>query len=210
MTLGRDITLMIVCYCFGCFTSGYYWVRWRTGQDIRDHGSGTVGARNVGRLLGPFSFFATLLMDFTKGALAVWLAMKINASPEGTVAAIVAAVVGHTWPAQLRFQGGKGVATSLGAILAFDPLLALLLVIVFLPCFALLRNFTLGGLLAFALAPLLAFFVGLGNVSVAALSLVAGVILIAHRKNIREEISGILAPRPLKENSMHKNKGSGS
>jgi glycerol-3-phosphate acyltransferase PlsY len=208
--MGRDITLIALCYCLGCFASGYYWVRWRTGQDIRQHGSGAVGARNVGRLLGASGFCVTLLLDFTKGALAVWLALKLHASPEITVAAMVAVVVGHTWPAQLRFHGGKGIATSLGVIVAYDPLLALLLVMVFLPCIAVARNFTLGGLLAFALAPLAAFFAHLPNVDVAALSLLAVVILIAHRKNIREEISGIFAARALKENSMHKNKGSGS
>src|SRR5881397_1048412 len=208
MILGREITLIVVCYCLGCFTSGYYWVRWRTGLDIREHGSGTVGARNVGRLLGPTSFLVTLLLDFTKGALAVWLAMKTNTDPQATVVAMAAVVVGHTWPAQLRFQGGKGVATSLGAILAFDPLLALTLIVVFLPCFALLRNFTLGGLLAFVLTPLAAFFTGLGYVEVAAVSVLALIILVAHRKNIRQEIAGILGARSLKEHSMHSDKGS--
>jgi glycerol-3-phosphate acyltransferase PlsY len=207
MILGRDITLIVVCYCLGCFTSGYYWVRWRTGLDIREHGSGTVGARNVGRLLGSTSFLVTLLLDFTKGALAVWLAMKINADPQTTVVAIAAVVVGHTWPVQLRFRGGKGVATSLGAILAFDPLLALTLIVVFLPCFALLRNFTLGGLLAFVLTPLAAFFTGLGYLEVAAASLLALIIVVAHRKNIRQEIAGIPGARPLKENPMHGDKG---
>jgi glycerol-3-phosphate acyltransferase PlsY len=207
MILGRDITLIVVCYCLGCFTSGYYWVRWRTGLDVREHGSGTVGARNVGRLLGPTSFVVTLLLDFTKGALAVWLAMKTNSDPQTTVVAMAAVVAGHTWPVQLRFRGGKGVATSLGAILAFDPLLALTLVVVFLPCFALLRNFTLGGLLAFVLTPLAAFFTGLGYVEVAAASLLALIILVAHRKNIRQEIAGISGARPLKENPMHGDKG---
>jgi len=206
MILGREITLIVFCYCLGCFTSGYYWVKWRTGIDIREHGSGAVGARNVGRLLGPISFLVVLLLDFTKGALAVWLAIKTNSDPQATVAAMAAVVAGHTWPIQLRFQGGKGVATSLGAILAFDPFLALLLVIVFLPCFAIVRNFTLGGLLAFVLTPLAAFFTGLGYVEVAAVSVLALIILIAHRRNIRQEIAGIWGGRSLKESPMHTDK----
>ena len=48
MTVGRDITLIAVCYCLGCFAAGYYWTRWRSGLDIRQHGSGTVGARMRG------------------------------------------------------------------------------------------------------------------------------------------------------------------
>jgi acyl phosphate:glycerol-3-phosphate acyltransferase len=207
--IALDLLLVAACYAIGCFTAGYYWVRWRTGQDIRQLGSGNVGARNVGRILGPSAFLVTLLLDFTKGALAVWLAARLNVSPEVGVTAMVAVVVGHTWPAQLRFHGGKGVATSLGAILAFDPFLALLLVSVFLVCFALLRNFTLAGLLAFALSPLAGFFSAVGVIEVAALSSLAVVVLLAHHRNIRQEIAGIFMPRSLKENSMHSDKGSG-
>lgn len=105
---------------------------------------------------------------------------------------------------------GKGIATSLGAILAFDPLLALLLVIVFWILFVVLRNFTVAGLLAFALSPLAGFSAAFGVVQVAALSSLAVIVLIAHRKNIRQEIAGVLPARALKENSMHDNKGSGS
>lgn len=210
MNMARDITLVAVCYCLGCFAAGYYWTRWRTGLDIRQHGSGTVGARNAGRLLGPTSFIVVLLLDFTKGALAVWLALKMNADGNTTVAAIIAVVAGHTWPVQLRFQGGKGIATSLGAVLAFDPLLALLLMIVFLVLFAALRNFTIAGLLAFALTPLAGFSAAFGVYEVAAISSSALIVLIAHRKNIRQEIAGIFPARTLKEHSMHNNKGSGS
>jgi len=208
-SLPLDFFLIAVCYGLGCFTSAYYWVRWRTGQDIRQLGSGTVGARNAGRVLGRWGFAVVLLLDFTKGALAVWLATKLDVSPEVTVMAMTAAVVGHAWPAQLRFHGGKGVATSLGAILAFDPLSALLLVCVFLVCFALLRNFTLAGLLAFALSPFAGFLNAFGVIEVAALSSLAGVVLLAHQKNIRQEFAGVLAARSLKQNSMHTDKGSG-
>jgi acyl-phosphate glycerol 3-phosphate acyltransferase len=208
-SLALDFFLVGLCYCLGCFTAGYYWVRLRTGQDIRQLGSGTVGARNAGRILGPWGFVVVLLLDFTKGALAVWLATKFDVTAEVTVMAMTAVVVGHTWPAQLRFHGGKGVATSLGAILAFDPLSALLLVIVFLAGFALLRNFTRAGLLAFALSPLAGFLNAFGVIEVAALSSLAAVVLLAHQKNIRQEFAGILAARALKQNPMHTDKGSG-
>ncbi len=191
--------MIAVCYLLGCFASGYYWVRWRTGLDIRQHGSGNAGARNVGRLLGPSGFLVTLLFDFTKGALAVGLATFFGLSPEGLIAAMLAVVAGHTWPFQLRFQGGKGVATSLGAILAYDPLIALVLLVLFLPAWALLRSFTMSGLLAFALSPLVIFLCGLEHVEVAALSLLAILVHLTHRKNIREEFARFFAWRPVKE-----------
>src|ERR1035441_2499722 len=68
----------LAAYALGCFTTGYYLVRWRTGQDVREVGSGSVGARNVGRLLGRQGFLATMLCDFGKGMLAVWGARRFT------------------------------------------------------------------------------------------------------------------------------------
>lgn len=189
---GKDVTFVAICYLLGCFTSGYYWVRWRTGQDIRQVGSGNVGAKNVGRLLGPTAFCITLLLDVTKGVLAVALATRAGLSAEGIVACILAVVAGHNWPAQLRFHGGKGVATSIGALVALDSLAALMLLIVFLPFWALVRSFTLGGLFALAVTPLFLLLAGFENPTIAALSFLAILALITHRRNIREEFARIL------------------
>jgi len=185
-------------------------VRWRAGLDIREHGSGSVGARNVGRVLGPFGFVVTLLLDVTKGALAIAAATYFGLRAEPMVAAMVAVVVGHAWPFQLRFHGGKGVATSLGVLAAYDPFILLSVFIVFLPAFVLVRNFTLSGLLAFAVSPLVVFLSGLGNVEVAAISFLAILILVTHGKNLREEITRRLPGRREKESSMRTHKGSGS
>jgi glycerol-3-phosphate acyltransferase PlsY len=188
---GKEMTIMALCYLLGSFTSGYYWVRWRTGQDIRLIGSGNVGARNVGRVLGPTGFCITLLMDVAKGVIAVALANYASLSSDAVVACILAVVTGHNWPAQLRFHGGKGVATSVGALLAFDSLATLVVLLLFLPLWALARSFTLGGLLAFAIAPLVLFLAGFDNPSIAALSFLAILMLITHRKNIREEFGRV-------------------
>jgi glycerol-3-phosphate acyltransferase PlsY len=186
---GKEITTIFACYVLGCFTAGYYWVRWRTGHDIRDEGSGNVGARNVGRLLGSSGFLATLFLDLGKGAFAVGMTVHFAVTPEMQIAAMLAVVVGHIWPVQLRFHGGKGIATSLGVLLAYDSFLVVVLVALFLPSFALLRSFTLSGLLAFALSPLVAFLCGLENMEVVAMSLLAVLVLVSHRRNIREEFA---------------------
>src|SRR3954469_8929336 len=98
---GRDMLLLLACYAIGCCTAGYYWVRWRTGLDLRFQGSGNIGARNVGRLVGPSGFAVTLATDGLKGAPAVKLAVYFGASPEILVASILAVVIGHNWPMQL-------------------------------------------------------------------------------------------------------------
>ncbi len=205
---GRELSWIVASYFIGCFTAGYYWTRWRTGQDIREVGSGNVGARNVGRTLGTGGFAITLLIDAAKGALVVGGAVWLGLRPEAVVASIVAAVIGHNWPLQLRFQGGKGIAVSVGALLAYDPFLVLALLAVFLPVYALLRNVTLSGMIAFALAPLTTFLCGVPKVEVAAVSILASFILLTHRKNIREEMARIGAPRPLKESPVPMHKGS--
>jgi glycerol-3-phosphate acyltransferase PlsY len=191
---GRDALLLAACYAIGCCTAGYYWVRWRTGLDLRFQGSGNLGARNVGRIAGPSGFAVTLLIDGFKGAMAMRLAVYFGASPDMMVACMVAVIVGHNWPIQLRFHGGKGIATSLGALLAYDSLIVLILIGLFAPIFALLRSFTLSGLLAFALSPLVLFLYGSPNTDVAAISFIAIIVLISHRKNIREEIVRTFSP----------------
>src|ERR1700761_6582580 len=111
---------VIGAYLIGCFVTGYYLVRVRTGQDIRTIGSGSAGARNVGRILGKPGFYLTLLGDFLKGALAVWIVRKLTNDDFCAALAVPAVVTGHLWPVQLKFHGGKGVATSGTAILLFD------------------------------------------------------------------------------------------
>lgn len=205
---GAELSWIVASYFIGCFTAGYYWTRWKTGQDIRALGSGNVGARNVGRTLGRGGFAVTLLLDAAKGALAVLGASWIGLGPEAVVAAIVAVVVGHNWPIQLRFQGGKGIAVSLGALLAYDPFIVLALLAVFIPVIAVLRSFTLSGMIAFALAPLTSHLCGVEKVEVAAVSIVAILVVLTHRKNIREEIARIGSGRPVKAAPAEMQKGS--
>lgn len=196
---GKEWTVLFACYLVGCFTAGYYWVRWRTGQDIREQGSGNVGARNVGRMLGGTAFVATALVDLGKGALAVGMALYFGLRPEMVIAAMLAVVIGHNWPMQLRFHGGKGIATSVGVLLAYDSFLIVLLLALFLPLLALSRRFTMSGLLAFALSPLLVFLWGLDHMEVVATSLLGIVVLFSHRKNIRQEFARIFPGHPVKE-----------
>ncbi|HXJ58490.1 MAG TPA: glycerol-3-phosphate acyltransferase [Verrucomicrobiae bacterium] len=204
---GREFSWILFSYCLGCFAAGYYWTRWRTGQDIRQLGSGTVGARNVGRALGWGGFTVTLMLDFCKGMAAVGGAHWLGLRPEPVAATVVAVVAGHNWPLQLRFHGGKGIAVSLGALLVYEPFIALCLVAVFLPLFAITRLFTTSGMLAYGFGPLMVFLCGLDKVKVAAVSIVAILVLIAHRRNIREELARISGERPVKGSPAPMHKG---
>lgn len=208
MLTGKEISWILTSYCLGCFTAGYYWVRFRTGLDIRHQGSGTVGARNAGRVLGATGFLVTFLLDLGKGALAVAGARFLHLSGPAVVASILAVVVGHTFPIQLRFHGGKGISTSLGAVLAydvvFDTFTTVVLVAIFLPAFAVIRSFTLSGLLAFTLSPLVVFLWGWGNEATAVVSFLAILVLLSHRRNIREEFARISPGRAVKNGPVQK------
>ena len=195
---GKETLVILAGYALGCFTSGYYLVRWRTGADIRLLGSGSVGATNVSRVLGLPGFCLTVSCDFGKGMLAVWLAEYFRINSTATVLTMLAVTTGHVWPAQLWCRGGKGVATSLGALLMFSYFIALIFTGLFVALYAVVRNFVLAGLLAFALTPLALLLLDFPLTSVFGLSALALLILIAHRKNIPDEIGKLMNERRIK------------
>lgn len=192
---GEAGCISLAAYVLGWFTTGYYLVRARTGQDLRDAGSGSVGARNVGRLLGWRGFALTVLGDSGKGALAVWAARHFTTDDRLVVLAMLAVVAGHVWPAQLHFRGGKGMATSLGALLVYDYQLALAFALLFAGAFAALRKTVVPGLLALACLPLISTFLARGPAEAVGITALAGLVLIAHRKNLTAEVSSFLERR---------------
>ena len=107
--------------------------------------------------------------------------------------AMLAVVVGHIWPVQLRFHGGKGVATSLGALLVFDYRIVLVLSVLFLAGFALTRKTLLPGMFAFACLPLAGWFFQYDNLTMTLLAVLSAIILIAHQKNLVDEFAALSA-----------------
>jgi glycerol-3-phosphate acyltransferase PlsY len=191
----QAVSLCLGAYLLGCFTAGYYLVRARTGQDIRELGSGSVGARNAGRVLGKTGFFLTLLFDFGKGAVVVWAAQHFTGNGRLVALTMLAVVAGHIWPAQLRFRGGKGMATSLGALAVYDPQLALTFAVLFVCLFLALWKTVLPGLFSLAFLPLASLLLEQPAAKVVVLSVLAGMVFVAHRKNVHEEVSQFVTRR---------------
>ena len=189
--------IALAAYLLGCFTTGYYLVRLRLGLDLRDLGSRSVGARNVSRLLGWQGFLLTVLGDSGKGALAIWAAQHFTADDRLVLVALVAVVVGHAWPVQLLFRGGKGMATSLGALIIYDYKLALVFVLLFAAAFAALRKTVLPGLFALACLPLMSWYLTHSLPELVGSSVLAGVVLLAHRSNLVTELSQFLDRRSI-------------
>lgn len=181
-----DLALIVAAYGIGCLNAAYYLVRWKTGKDIRTLGTGTAGARNVGRLLKGGWSVAVFLLDFGKGVLVVEAAEVASVNRWTYLAAMLAVVAGHVWPAQLGFRGGKGVATSLGALTAFNPVLPGALAAVVLPLWLMSGSLTFGGLVGFAiLLPALALIAGWHAEIVVATAMIGGLLWCTHWKDIR-------------------------
>lgn len=116
------ILILLAAYLIGGIPFGYLLVRWRNGTDVRTQGSGNIGATNVLRTTGKAMGIVTLLLDIGKGAVAVWLMDSFTeGNPLWMSLAALAVILGHAFPVFLKFQGGKAVASFVGAFLYLAP-----------------------------------------------------------------------------------------
>ena len=157
-----SITVFLIpfaAYLFGSIPFGLLLAKLFGGADVRKAGSGNIGATNVARVSGPLARILTLAFDTGKGAAAIWLAGRVtNESATWMMIAAFAVLLGHCFPAWLKFKGGKGVATALGVFLALCPLAAVSALLLFLLCVAYWRYVSLGSIAAAAAMPLLIYF----------------------------------------------------
>ena len=174
------VLLALASYVLGGVSAGYWLVRWHTGRDVRDHGSGATGATNVGRALGPTGFALTLTLDASKAAVAVLAARHFALGDTTEHACALAVLAGHIWPPMLRFRGGKGIAPLLGAWLVLAPL-ALLPSLAFTAlAWIVTRRFATSGLGALCLLPFSAAWFGDAR-DFAGATLALALVLWAHR-----------------------------
>lgn len=118
MNPGELIGVVIVSYLIGATPTGYIAGRLLRNIDIRDYGSGVIGATNVLRVLGRKAFVAVLIADALKGYVPVLTVWYLFHAHDLQVASGIAAVLGHDYPVYIRFRGGRGVATSFGVYAA--------------------------------------------------------------------------------------------
>lgn len=181
----RDIVLVATAYLLGSVPFGLLIARARGGVDLRRVGSGNIGATNVLRAVGKGAAAVTLLGDIGKGAAAVWLGRWVGTSPTILALIALAVVAGHLFPVFAGFRGGKGVATTLGVVLATMPAVGGLLLLIWLATAAIWRYSSLAALVASGAFPLITWWLD-GRPAMLGLSLVLlAVIIVRHRENIR-------------------------
>lgn len=191
----------VVAYLFGSIPFGYLLVRFFRKEDIRQKGSGNIGATNVIRSGAKGLGAVTFLLDALKGYVAVVvcgaIAAQLGAAPNVRVNAIaiagLCAILGHIYTVWLRFRGGKGVATAFGVFLALAPWAALAGLGVFVVVFALSRYVSLGSILAAVAFPIFALLLPHGPRTpwgIAVLFLVPLIVILKHHQNIGRLMSG--------------------
>lgn len=190
-----------IAYLLGSIPFGYLLVLVFRKEDIRQTGSGNIGATNVIRSGSRWLGILTLLLDLGKGYVAVEIARHLTTGAHAIDTASIGAlfaVVGHVFPIWLRGKGGKGVATALGVFLAMAPLAALSALGVFIVVTFLTRYVSLASIVAAASFPVwvwvaarfLDIHYGHGAIFIASTILVPAVILIKHEKNIQRLLRG--------------------
>lgn len=184
------VLAIVTAYLIGAIPTGIILTRLTGGEDIRQAGSGNIGATNVYRVAGKRLGVLTLVGDALKGALPV-LAADLLGLGTGTVALVaVAAFLGHCYPVYLGFKGGKGVATALGIFLVLSPLSVLGAFVVFALVVWKWRYISLGSICAAGIVPLLVLLIE-GSASLFSASLfIAGMVVYRHRSNIDRLIKG--------------------
>jgi len=178
--------LLLVGYLLGGIPFGYLLVRLKTGQDVRAMGSGNIGATNVARTSGKLIGIGTLVLDIGKGWLSVWLMARFGSGESMDLAlAGLAVVLGHAFPVFLKFEGGKAVASFVGAFLYLAPLPMLAITIVFVATVWRTRYVSLGSILGAALVPFAVWMIDHSSNWIVGAALVGGwFVMWRHRGNI--------------------------
>lgn len=181
----------VISYFLGSVPFGYLLVRIFHGEDVRQTGSGNIGATNVSRT--SFSLgIITLLLDACKGLSAVLIARLLF--PGNLTAAAMAAlfaVISHVFPVWLKFRGGKGVATGLGSFILLAPKALLICIAIFVALVALFRYISLASVTAVLILPILMYAFHSAPTNVVLITLAASILIaVKHHANIGRLLSG--------------------
>jgi len=183
------IFLGFLAYLIGSIPCGILVAKTRN-INIREHGSGNIGATNIARTLGKKEGVITLLGDSIKGVLALWLSSHFLNDPSELAFVGFMAFLGHLFSIFLKFKGGKGVATGLGVFLYLTPLTALGAIIIFAITLLICRYVSLGSILGSLSLPLIGIILGAPQAYYIAGFGVSTLILIKHRENIGRLLAG--------------------
>jgi len=186
----KTILVFLGAYLLGAIPFPYLLAKMKTGRDIRDMGSGNVGATNVMRTSGKLLGILTLILDVAKGATAVFAGQYFLRSEISGAVAGFFAMMGHAYPVFLGFRGGKSVATGAGAFLILSPLGILTSIGLFAILILFIRIVSLSSILAAAMFPVFAWMYGSNPWLVFWGAICAALIIFRHKPNIGRLLKG--------------------
>jgi glycerol-3-phosphate acyltransferase PlsY len=189
------ILAILLAYLLGSVPTAFIFGKLLKGIDIREYGSGNVGATNIARTLGKGYGVVVLLLDFLKGFIAVTvLPLLIFKGAETSEAIYIilgaAAIAGHIWTIFLKFKGGKGVATTAGVMIGLAPVILLSCFVIWIIIFAIWRYVSLASIIAAIFLPIFAVITGrdISFIIFCAFLCLVGVYM--HKGNIKRLIQG--------------------
>jgi glycerol-3-phosphate acyltransferase PlsY len=185
----KTLLFAITAYFFGAIPSGVWVGKSLKKIDIREHGSKNTGTTNAYRVLGPKYGIMVLLMDVLKGFFPLFLANYFGVSGTYLVFIGMIAIIGHTFSCFINFNGGKGVATSMGVFLFLIPKVTVILIIIFIVLVYFTKYISVGSIVCAGLLPILTCFLpirpGIPRLPLVIIATIIGIFVIyKHRTNI--------------------------
>ncbi len=185
------IGVFVLAYLMGSIPTAFWYAKYFHRIDIRQHGSGNVGATNSLRVLGKKAGIIVLIFDLLKGLLPVLMSRYLGFSEEETFLVGIISILGHIWSVFANFKGGKGIATSLGVILAVSAPGAGISVLVFVVVVYFTKYVSLGSLLAGLTFVLYYLIFNSGQTLMSLIAILLFVLLVyTHRENIKKLLKG--------------------
>ncbi|CAM3955002.1 acyl-phosphate glycerol 3-phosphate acyltransferase [Staphylococcus schweitzeri] len=191
------IVMLLLSYLIGAFPSGFVIGKIFFKKDIRQFGSGNTGATNSFRVLGRPAGFLVTFLDIFKGFITVFFPLWLPVHADGPISTFFTnglivglfAILGHVYPIYLKFQGGKAVATSAGVVLGVNPILLLILAIIFFVVLKIFKYVSLASIVA-AICCVIGSLIIQDYILLVVSFLVSIILIIRHRSNIARIFRG--------------------
>ncbi|EMN8616664.1 glycerol-3-phosphate 1-O-acyltransferase PlsY [Staphylococcus aureus] len=191
------IVMLLLSYLIGAFPSGFVIGKLFFKKDIRQFGSGNTGATNSFRVLGRPAGFLVTFLDIFKGFITVFFPLWLPVHADGPISTFFTnglivglfAILGHVYPVYLKFQGGKAVATSAGVVLGVNPILLLILAIIFFIVLKIFKYVSLASIVA-AICCVIGSLIIQDYILLVGSFLVSIILIIRHRSNIARIFRG--------------------
>ena len=184
-----NIVLVFISYFIGNISFSYVLTRIKLKEDIREFGSGNAGTTNVLRVLGKKYAIMVLAGDMLKGICAITIGILFTTNDLFLVMCGLAVILGHNWPVLMGFRGGKGIATSIGVFIIYDPIIALVCLSFGISIILISRYVSLGSILGMAVLPIIVVLFGRIPEELILSIFISLITIYRHRSNISRLIN---------------------